>query len=231
VLPILEALIALQEKDRRLSRLARDLRDVPQRRAHLETLREDRRQTVAKSHDDVLKANAAIKQVEIEVEDYKTRIARFRQQQFEIKTNDEYRALEKEIREHEGKIREREDREIEFMERAEEARAVLTQCERDQKESERRIEEDLRALDVRARELEAESESVRAARAEAARGIEPAWLERYDRLLKHHGDTALASVENGACGGCHMKLTPQTSNDVRRGEWVVACGFCGRLLY
>jgi len=98
-------------------------------------------------------------------------------------------------------------------------------------EAERETAAEQEALEQRVaivrRELE-ERERERAARAAA---IPVEWVSQYERILKHHKDRAIVPVERQSCGGCHMKLPPQTIQDIRRKQTIVTCGFCGRLLY
>jgi predicted nucleic acid-binding Zn-ribbon protein len=42
---------------------------------------------------------------------------------------------------------------------------------------------------------------------------------------------AVAEARNGACTACYMALRPQVMADVRRGEEVITCDNCNRILY
>jgi len=231
VLKVLEDLVVLQERDRRIVELRRELNDLPNRKALVESRLADRRQRVAAA-EDAWKQNAArVKQIEMDIESHKEQVARMLGQQFEVKSNDQYRALQSEIAAHREKIRALEDREIELMEEGEACRAAVEKARAEFREDEQEAAESLRAFEARAVTLQSELTTEEAARAERAAAIDPDWISRYERILKHHGDHAVVPVENGACGGCHMKLTPQVIQDTRRAQAVVTCGYCGRLLY
>ena len=42
---------------------------------------------------------------------------------------------------------------------------------------------------------------------------------------------AVAEARNGACTACFMALRPQIMADVRRGNEVITCDNCNRILY
>lgn len=53
----------------------------------------------------------------------------------------------------------------------------------------------------------------------------------YDRLLKNKKDRVLVPIENRTCSGCHIVLTPQHENLVRKQSRLVFCEHCSRILY
>ena len=61
--------------------------------------------------------------------------------------------------------------------------------------------------------------------------IDPTWLARYERLFAKQRDAAIALVEHGTCGSCHMKLSPSQVVDARKSDSLTLCDFCGRMLY
>jgi uncharacterized protein len=69
-------------------------------------------------------------------------------------------------------------------------------------------------------------ESLRAAERELPGEV----AQVYKRLVLAHGANALAPVENGVCGACHVGLAPQSRVDVNTGK-ILFCRSCGRLLY
>lgn len=231
MLKVLEDLIVLQESDRKLGELRREIGDLPNRKALAEARLNDRRQRLTEAEDAWKKNAAAIRETEVEIETLKQQVARMLGQQFEVKSNDQYRALMGEIAAAREKIRALEDREIERMEEGETLKTALERIRDELRRDEQETAEALRDYDARAARLRSEAEAAEAERSALAERIEPDWRMRYERILKHHGDRAVVPIERQACGGCHMKLTPQVIQDARRAQTVVTCGYCERLLY
>ena len=54
----------------------------------------------------------------------------------------------------------------------------------------------------------------------------------YDRLAQRSRDgVAVAEVINGSCSACYMSLRPQVQLNVKKGDEIVTCENCSRILY
>jgi predicted nucleic acid-binding Zn-ribbon protein len=54
----------------------------------------------------------------------------------------------------------------------------------------------------------------------------------YNRISARIRDgVAVAEARNGACTACFMALRPQVMSEVRRGDDIVTCDNCNRILY
>jgi predicted nucleic acid-binding Zn-ribbon protein len=67
--------------------------------------------------------------------------------------------------------------------------------------------------------------------AEVEAGLQPAHRSRFLRLLESKHGAALAAVVDGSCSVCHFSLRPHLQQRVRRGEEIIACETCHRILY
>ena len=227
----LEKLLVLQDRDRKLRQLLQETRDIPARKNMIESRMNATRDAHKLAQENLTKNTAQIKALELEIDSAKDTIKKYRNQQGQIKSNDQYRALEREIREQMGRVRELEEREIALMEGAEELKRAVADCEQVLQQEESSVAGDIAALDERLSHIEGEIAEARKNREGMTEGIDEAWLSRYTRIFNNKGDYALVPVENGTCGGCHMKVPPQLVQDAKRGDAMVSCSYCGRLLY
>ncbi|MFA7257687.1 MAG: hypothetical protein WC047_08950, partial [Kiritimatiellales bacterium] len=117
----LEALLVLQEKDRKIAKLQREIRDIPARKADIDKQLEGAKTKLMQAREALKKVTADLKQLEVEAEAHREKILKYKQQQMEAKTNDQYRAFLQEIAAAEKLISGLEDREIVLMEHAESA--------------------------------------------------------------------------------------------------------------
>jgi predicted nucleic acid-binding Zn-ribbon protein len=54
----------------------------------------------------------------------------------------------------------------------------------------------------------------------------------YNRLAQRSRDgIAVAEVRNGSCSACFMSLRPQMQVEVKRGDQIITCESCSRILY
>ena len=233
----IERLLTIQDRDRKIAELSRETNDLPAHTREIESRLNAHRESMKAAHDEVKKNAAATKQVEVEIDSCKQKIMKFREQQFQIKSNDEYRALEREIGVVQKEIRKLEDQELVLMEQAESLRQMISEREKDLKQEEGRAHQDEEVLKKRLDGIRAEIHDLQVDRDSLASGIDRDWLSRYDRIFKKVGDYALVRVEKAAsgdyaaCGGCHMKLPPHLVHEAKRGLTMTQCSFCSRILY
>jgi len=226
----LEALLVLQEKDRKISKLQREIRDIPTRKAEVETQLDRAKTQLAAAHDAQMQVESDLKQLEIEVESHREKIVRYKQQQMEAKTNDQYRALLHEVAAEEKGISELEDREIELMEQLETSKKAIAERDAEMKEEEDGIREEQEMLAERLDEVKEELEAKIVDRERTASNADASLVKKYDRLFANKGDFAVVRVENGHCKGCNMRMPPQVVNDALNPAKLVVCNYCGRML-
>ena len=228
----LESIYALQKKDRRLIKLMREIRDIPQRKSDIEAQLAGSAQKLETALDSRMHTEASLKELELEVESLKEKIIKYKQQQMEATTNDQYRAFVKEIGVVEREISGLEDKEIALMEALEKGKAIVDECEEKLGGEKAGIADELGELDGRSAELTEQLELMKSDRVRAAEQCDKAVLQKYTRIMNNKRDFAVVMVEPGGhCGGCHMKLPPQVTNDARNPSKIVACNFCGRIVY
>jgi len=94
------------------------------------------------------------------------------------------------------------------------------------------MEERFKAFDEQARIQEQQLEAARAERERLMTELPKATSALYKRIASRIRDgVALAEARNGACMACFMSLRPQIMADVRRGEEIITCDNCNRILY
>ena len=227
----LDLLLELQEYDRKLSSIREKLRELPRLRAQAQEAFEKKKELLKQARERVKKGALHVRQLEGEIDDLRKKVTKLRQQQMQIKSNEEYRALEKEIAQMEEQIRTLEDDELNEMEIIEKMERQASEAEKEVKDAETVLKADMRMLDEREAELKLQEESARRHREDIARQVPTELLERYERILKHVGDFAAVPIENGNCGGCHMRLPTQVIYDAKKGLKIQSCSYCGRILY
>ncbi|WP_104718403.1 zinc ribbon domain-containing protein [Helicobacter trogontum] len=80
-------------------------------------------------------------------------------------------------------------------------------------------------------EIKKQQDEVSAKRTKAALDMETTVLRLYEKIRKWAGNTSVTSIYKEACGGCFIKLSDKNIADIRRGDEIVHCPHCGRILY
>lgn len=226
----LKTLLVLQEKDRKIAKLQREIRDIPARKADIEKQLDGAKSKLAADREALKKVTSDLKQLEVEEASIQEKILKYKQQQMEAKTNEQYRAFLQEIAAAEKSISALEDREIKLMEQVEASKNAIVASEAVLQAEESGIREEKEMLDDRLNEIQEELGVLLADRKEKTAGVNPSLLAKYERLLANKGDFAVVSVEKDHCSGCHMRLPPQVINDALNPAKLVICNFCGRML-
>jgi len=230
--PLIEKILVIQDHDLRILKFEKELADIPLRKAAIDSLLDEHRQEVVKAKETHKARQAEIKKAELEIESFREKIRKYREQQMQLKNNQEFRAMEKEIGGVEKSIRETEDRMLEIMETVDMALVDVRAREVALKSEENGIIHEVAAIDARALEIKDEIAQLKQARATLSVEVDATRLSQYDRMFKNKRDRVLVAVEdNGTCGGCHMKLPPYICHDAKKQTDVVACGYCGRMLF
>lgn len=227
---MIQRLLVLQDRDRRAAQLERERRDIPAHKEEIESRLHEHQETLQKAVEDFKKHELKIREIEGEIEAEHQKIVRYKGQQLSVKNNDEYRALGREIGMTEKQVKALEDGELVLMEETEQLRIEVDRRRADLSEEERTVSEDLAAMDKRLAAISEEIAGLESDRTGLLTDIAPDWLARYERIFQHLGDFAIVGVENGSCGGCHMKLPPQLVHDARKGGALTICSYCGRIL-
>ena len=165
------------------------------------------------------------------LEDLGAKLTGLQGKQLEIKTNEEYAALQHEIEFVRQEISETEDAVLRQLEEVEAMRAALAEAEGRAASRAGEIDEKVRGLSERLGRLDEALAVKRDERLRVAMHIEKGLLRRYEGILSSKGDIAVAPVVDGACGGCYAQLPPQRVIEVKRSNRLLECDSCGRILY
>ena len=230
--PELEKLLVLQEREQRQMRLSKELVAWPNEMKALEQKRVEVRAGAERKRLEAQSAEVERKKLELEAEAHRSKVARYKIQQFETRKNEEFAALGTEIKREEKEVQEIEDRELDLMALGEKARkeAAEEAVGAKVKEGELNVkEEELKKkrgeLEMRLADLIKEIETL-------ASGVEEGLLSKYRRIMMNKKDVAVVPVEHGTnCGGCHMKLTQGSVIAAKSGKAGASCENCGRLLF
>ena len=229
----LEAIVALQKKDLRLIRLLREVQDIPKRKDDIEQQVNGFKRKLEETSEQRKKIEVKINELEDETSLANDKITKYKQQQMDADTNEQYRAFVKEIATVEEQIKEFEEQEIDFLEKLEDLKKSEQKYNNHLSEAQESISDELKELNERNNDLNERLEQMKADRKLSAEKCDPLILKKYVRILQNKKDIAVVQVSdtNNCCGGCHMQLPPQIINDAKNINKIVNCNFCGRIVY
>lgn len=225
------ALLILQDRDRRLLALAKELEKLPIDEARAKSKLAGSEALVSRAQQAVLDCELRMKRLELDVGTRRTTIQRLKLQQFETRKNEEYQAIGHEIIRYEKDVDGLETRELELMEEMDGVRAALKAAQAVLAHDRTLVEEDLSALAQRRERLTGERREVSATRDTLASQAPESILPLYQRLMKSKDGLAVTAMVDGKCSGCHMKLIASTVVAAQAAKELARCEDCGRILY
>ena len=146
-----------------------------------------------------------------------------------MKDNTAYTALLSEMEHAKTKISECETAILEGMEAVEASRARLTAAEGDDADIQARADREGAAIDERERALREELAEFGVQREQVVPRLAVDIHAVYERVASRRRP-ALALVVDEICGGCRVGIPAQANLEIMRGERLVTCGHCRRIL-
>ena len=229
--PTVEALLVLQERDARVTGLTGELDSLPKQIAAVDDDLKARAAKFDELKNRTRQIEAERKKIDLEVQTKQAAISRYKSQQQQTRKNEEFAALNHEIEHAEKEISALEDTELELMEAYDKGLAAVAVAQKELLAFQEKAKQKKADLEKRIAALAAELIGAEEKRTVAEQSVAEDVLPRYRRILKSKRDVAIVPIRHGACGGCHMKLTPNTVLTARAAENLVSCDNCGRLVY
>jgi predicted nucleic acid-binding Zn-ribbon protein len=171
------------------------------------------------------------KKFEGEVSSIEAKISKYREQMMSVKTNEEYKAVQKEIEYAQQHIRKIEDDILNLMMEHEGLQTELKVGEGRLKEDQQRVSEERKELEkINQQDISALEAYVKERR-ELEKTISEDLLPRYERVRKARGGIAVAQAKDYVCDMCKVRIRPQVFQEIRKNDRIIACDACQRILY
>jgi predicted nucleic acid-binding Zn-ribbon protein len=231
MLPDIKLVIRLQDLDNRVAELTKEVAALPKHIAEIEKKLE--------AHERKLEADRAAlaanqkdrKRLDGEIQLQQQKISKLKDQMLEAKTNDQYRAFQHEIEYCENEIRRSEDGILDLMSASEPLERNVKTAEAALKQEKAHVEAEKQQARERTAGDQRELDELQAERRTITDQITPKVMAAYERVRKLRRGIAVAEALDGRCSQCHMSVRPQFFQDLKRGEQVMYCESCSRILY
>lgn len=130
-----------------------------------------------------------------------------------------------------GHISDLEDQILEGITQVEQLEAETSEGRQELQTFEERWAQEHEELTAQYKALRARLQEVQKQRDELRASLDAATLSLYDELRAKKAGVALAPMKSGVCQVCHVTIPSYKARSVDRGEGVITCEGCGRILY
>lgn len=225
------ALYALQKIDSKIDEINKVKGELPMEVQDLEDQVAGLQTRLDNINAEIAELTLLTKQRKEEIEQNKLMIAKYEEQQRNVRNNREFDSISKEI--------EYQDLQNQLCEKhIKEYTAEVKVKKRLAEEAEEALNERKADLDVKRAELESidaetakDIEALEAQAAEARVRIDERLLTAYTRIRGNvRNGLAVVTVQRDACGGCFNRIPPQRQCEIRQSRKVIVCEYCGRIL-
>lgn len=231
MLDSLKDILAIQELDIKMIRLMRLKRERQKELDNIHSLRADLQTQLEGKALEIVELKKDVRVSEGKIAEVKEKIQKLESQQNKVKKVEEFNALSQELSRAE---RERTNAEqvysdiVDKLTMEEEGLESIKESIASTEESSQVFEQELLESIVR---INDEGKELLVQRQGMEKLPEQELMGIYEKLLRNKKDRVIVPIENRTCSGCHIVLTAQHENLVRKWERLVFCEHCSRILY
>ncbi len=227
----LKEILDIQELDMKMIRLMRVKKERLKELDQIRDLRKELHHQITDKESEIEELGKNIQTLEQKIQDVNARIKKLEGQQSNIKKADEFNALTQEMTQAEreriaieSKVSDLVDKRVAEEEMLAKIKDTLKTSEESSTNLEHDIQSSIELINEEGARFKEERDSL-------AKSANLEILQIYERLLRNKKDRVVVPIENRTCSGCHIVLTAQHENLVRKGENLVFCEHCSRIHY
>ncbi len=229
MLESLKKIIDIQEFDMKMIRLMRLKKERQKELDHIDSLRRDLQAQLEEKENEISELNQNISNQETKIVEIEERIKQLEAKQLNVKKVDEFNALTQELTQSEREKSATEQIASDLIDKRNLEEEILEKIKGSLKESEESSQTLLSEIRASIQTINTEGKELKLKRDVLAQGADEEVLKIYERLLQNKKDRVIVPIENRTCSGCHISLTAQHENLVRKGERLIFCEHCSRI--
>lgn len=227
----LARLIALQDIDLQMKKLDDEvnagLADIERRKESIA----EKKEKIAVHTEAISEGETRRRDLEALIEDELARIKDRQAKLMNVQTNREYQSLLKEIEEAKKNNKDREEEIVHLMEQAENLAKKISELKNTCGAEEELLAEAEKKVSGLTKSVEDKKGKFEKSREKQAQSIPENLRRRYEQLRDNRNGLAIVGVTNAICQGCFMNIPPQQYNEVMRGDELLSCPTCQRLMF
>lgn len=186
---------------------------------------------LANLEEEIKNLDTAINNKKIAIKESQALIAKYTEQQNNVRNNREFDSLSKEIEFQNLEIQLSEKRIKEFTAEMDEKKELTSTSQKLLKERIEDLERKKKELEEITEETKIEEEKLKTKSEKIESFIEPRLLTAFKRIRKNaRNGLAVVTIQRDACGGCFNKIPPQRHLDIASHKKIIVCEYCGRIL-
>jgi predicted nucleic acid-binding Zn-ribbon protein len=230
--PEFQALLLLHGRDRRKIGTEQELMDLPKVREMVKNKIEIEKETIASAQIELREFETKANTFANLIASIETKISQQKTKQLKVKRQEEYQALENEIKGLQEQMNADEDEQLETLMKVDDARATLLIAEGKHTDRVHSLETELEELNEREKVLQEEIIELGNQIKTSGEEMEPTFLREYERVKKVvRRPPYVVPVEDQKCTGCNLRVSNDIVSSILVEEKLTICDQCGRIVY
>ncbi len=227
----LSPLIALQKLDLRCMEINTQRRKIPERLQVVEAPLREAQQLLQQTSAGMEALVKERRSHEKDLEAHEAHTEKMKSRLSELKSNKEYQAHLFEIEVSNKKKGDFEEKILLCMEKIEQLQQTAKEGQAKVNVVENVFTQEKLVLDELEKKLAAELADLESQQQTYSADVDEGLFVRYNSIKAARKDQALAEIKERTCSGCQLQLPPQLISEVKRGEDLLTCPYCRRMLY
>lgn len=229
--PEIATLVKLQEAETQIVRLKDLLHEVEKKKIKLASRLKQFAAALKENTEELerLEKNCIDSENEIKIVD--ARIIKSNETLRNVTTNKEYQVLLREVDDNKKRKDALETELLQIMEEREKSQAVVNESTKEYQQLEEQIKAEQNQIEEQTTKDRKLLEEYIKSQKEIGVSLDPKLLDRFKRISKMNQGSAVANVQDEVCLGCFMNIPPQLYIEVQRGNQLILCPQCSRILY
>jgi hypothetical protein len=229
--PDIETLVKLQEAETQIVRLKAVLEKVEKEKIKISAKLKQFGNALEGNEKNLLSARTACRDIEQEIQVVDERIIKSNEKLRMVKTNKEYQLFLREVDDSKQRKDALETELLEHMDEREAMEKIVQTSEKEYHLLKDQIESEQKDMDQKSTDDREMLEEYLDRQNDIGKRLDPALMKRFLKISQMNQGLAVVGVSNEVCLGCFMNIPPQLYIEVQRGDSLISCPQCSRILY
>ena len=192
---------------------------------------DERQASIVELQEKIEAAEKQRRELEAELSDEVSCVKERQAKMMQVQTNREYQSLLKEIEDAKKSMKDKEEEIVTLMETSEANSKIMAEQENLTGDEKKSLDEESKKAKKQTAAIERKKAKFVTKRKSMAKKVNAAILKKYDMLRTRRNGKAVVGVANGVCQGCFMSIPPQHFNNILKGDRMLNCPTCQRILF
>ncbi|WP_297849353.1 zinc ribbon domain-containing protein [uncultured Desulfovibrio sp.] len=171
------------------------------------------------------------KRLSLEIDDDSAKIKKSKNKLMQVGNTREYHAMMREMDSMEKVNRSREEEKMTLMEELQLQTDTLAEIDRNHCALKAELEVRREGLEGKIQNARVRLESLNQKRAQVSKAIPQPVFMRYEFIRVRLEHPVIVAVKDGVCSRCNIAVPPQTFIELQRGQQILSCPNCQRLIF